>query len=148
MRTILFGRCLGHADILQLKFMNSLRPEDDYMYRADSRFAPRQWETALLCNDVSYWLGTSLESALYVAVHLVVFGSISGLSPVCPQTTTWSKAYFRRRLTTKYISMEFFRHKMNAVSYKDMQLSILSTKFPLLCPRMNILSSDSIYNAD
>ena len=25
--------------------------------RADSRFAPSQWETALLCKDVSHWLG-------------------------------------------------------------------------------------------
>ena len=33
-------------------------------HRADSRFAPSQWETALLCNDISYWLGASLESAL------------------------------------------------------------------------------------
>ena len=32
--------------------------------RDDSRFAPSQWETALLCNDVSLWLGASLESAL------------------------------------------------------------------------------------
>ena len=32
--------------------------------RTDSRFAPRQWETALLCNDVSHWLGANLESAL------------------------------------------------------------------------------------
>ena len=33
--------------------------------RADSRFAPSQWEMALLCNDVSHWLCASLESALY-----------------------------------------------------------------------------------
>ena len=33
-------------------------------YRADSRFAPSQWDTALLCNDVSHLLGASLESAL------------------------------------------------------------------------------------
>ena len=33
-------------------------------HRADSRFVPSQWETALLCNDVSHWLGTILESAL------------------------------------------------------------------------------------
>ena len=33
-------------------------------FRADSRFAPSQRETALLCNDVSHWLGASLESAL------------------------------------------------------------------------------------
>ena len=31
---------------------------------ADARFEPSQWETALLCNDVAHWLGTSLESAL------------------------------------------------------------------------------------
>ena len=34
-------------------------------HRADSRFAPSQWETALLCNDVFHWLGASLESALF-----------------------------------------------------------------------------------
>ena len=33
-------------------------------YRADSRFAPSQWETTLFCNDVSHWLGASRESAL------------------------------------------------------------------------------------
>ena len=33
-------------------------------YRADSRFAPSQWEMVLLCNDVSHWLGASLESTL------------------------------------------------------------------------------------
>ena len=33
-------------------------------YRADSRFVPSQWETPLLCNDVSHWLGTNIESAV------------------------------------------------------------------------------------
>ena len=34
--------------------------------RADSTcwFAPSQWETVLLCNDVSHWLGAIVESAL------------------------------------------------------------------------------------
>ena len=27
--------------------------------RADSRFGPSQWETALLCNDVSHWLSAN-----------------------------------------------------------------------------------------
>ena len=31
---------------------------------ADYKFAPSQWETVLLCNDVSHWLGASLQSAL------------------------------------------------------------------------------------
>ena len=34
-------------------------------FRADSRFAPSQWETTLLCNNVSHWLGLSLDSALF-----------------------------------------------------------------------------------
>ena len=41
-----------------------------YCNRADSRFAPSQWETALLCNGVSHWLGASLESALLQDSHL------------------------------------------------------------------------------
>ena len=34
--------------------------------RADSRCAPSQWETPLLCNKVSHWLGASLKSALSI----------------------------------------------------------------------------------
>ena len=34
-------------------------------HRTDSRFAPSQWETALLNKDVSHLLGASLESALF-----------------------------------------------------------------------------------
>ena len=37
--------------------------------RVDSRFAPSQWETALLCKDVSHWLGTILEPALGKELH-------------------------------------------------------------------------------
>ena len=32
------------------------------IYWADTSFAPCQWETALLCNDFSHWLGANLES--------------------------------------------------------------------------------------
>ena len=41
-----------------------ISPAFAYLDRAGSRFAPSQWETALLYNDVSHWLGASLESAL------------------------------------------------------------------------------------
>ena len=41
----------------------------------DSRFAPSQWETALLCNDVSHWLGASLESVLALWGHLFLMSS-------------------------------------------------------------------------
>ena len=29
------------------------------IFRTDSRLAPSRWETALLCNDVSHWLGAN-----------------------------------------------------------------------------------------
>ena len=37
-------------------------------YRADSRFAPSQWETSLQSNAISHWLDTNLGSAQ--KVHL------------------------------------------------------------------------------
>ena len=42
-------------------------------FRTDSRFAPSQWETTLLCNDVSHWLGASLESALWLVASQGLF---------------------------------------------------------------------------
>ena len=41
------------------------------VYMADSSFAPSQWETALLCNDVSHWLGANLKSAVVYIDGLV-----------------------------------------------------------------------------
>ena len=48
--------------------------------RADSRFTPIQWETVLLCNDVSHWLGASLESALLPVLLLLTL--LQGMSPL------------------------------------------------------------------
>ena len=33
--------------------------------RADSRFVPGQWKTALLCDDVSHWLDAGLENVVW-----------------------------------------------------------------------------------
>ena len=44
--------------------IDSRNPSCRCYLRADSRFAPSQWETALLCNDVSHWLVASPESTL------------------------------------------------------------------------------------
>ena len=57
------------------KFMVWTAEWNDIWPRADSRFAPSQWETALLCNDISHWLGTNLESALLAiwwAYHICI----------------------------------------------------------------------------
>ena len=53
----------GTASELKFSIMTTLSLQ---WFRADSRSAPSQWETALLCNDVSHWLGTNLESALWL----------------------------------------------------------------------------------
>ena len=42
------------------------------VFRADSRFALSHWATALLCNDVSRWLGANLESALMLYMFVCV----------------------------------------------------------------------------
>ena len=60
------------------------------MYRADSGFAPSQWETALLCNAISHWLGASLQSALMYVVltrHLPV-NFVSGIAPALYMVNT------------------------------------------------------------
>ena len=38
--------------------------------RSDSQFASSQWETVLLCNKVSHWLGAILESTLSIYVMI------------------------------------------------------------------------------
>ena len=45
--------------------------------RVDSRFAPSQWEMPLLCNDISHWLGASLESALYIIEFVIIMLNIT-----------------------------------------------------------------------
>ena len=41
-------------------------------HTVDFRFAPSQWEMALLYNDVSHWLGASLKSALELLIDTCV----------------------------------------------------------------------------
>ena len=50
--------------MMPIKTASAYIPDWWWASRAGSRFAPSQWETVLLCNDVSYWLGANLKSAL------------------------------------------------------------------------------------
>ena len=56
------SRVTFYIEYIQLPTPNPTIPTRSS--KADSRFAPSQWETALLYNDVSHRLGTSLESDL------------------------------------------------------------------------------------
>ena len=52
--------------------LESIKENNPRLYiRADSRFAHSQWETALLCNDVSHWLGANLDSVQYIVTRIV-----------------------------------------------------------------------------
>ena len=61
--------------------------------RADSRFAPSQWEMSLQSNAISHWLGASLESALYT--------DMKPLNSLWPSEAIWWHIFgFRYRLVT------------------------------------------------
>ena len=51
--------------------------------RADSRFAPSQLEMALLCNDISHWLGTSLESAMWCKIPYKQINTVNNTIDLC-----------------------------------------------------------------
>ena len=62
--TVISGPCCLIQIQNNLFSLDMFITQHTYIPRADSRFAPSQWETALLCNDFSHWLGANLESAL------------------------------------------------------------------------------------
>ena len=90
------------------KFFNhdvdNFEQHKDWCPRADSRFAPSQWETSLQSNAVSHWLGANLESALMSwknmgsqcsesIGHIVVLlnnGNILDFNSLWPSYATWS----------------------------------------------------------
>ena len=67
----------GYATVSKdFKRLSALKHLSDFsLTRAGSRFAPSQWETVLLCNDVSHWLGANLKSALLTPLHLVTLNA-------------------------------------------------------------------------
>ena len=89
--------------------------------RADSGVAPTQWETALLCNDVSNWLGATLESALHIVPALIY---------TCAYVI-WSlcTAY---RSALLFIKDIFIRSKCNACNTSHLLAHFMRTK-PINC---------------
>ena len=53
---------LTHICVTQPQWVNDFKYV--FMYRVVSRTESSQWETPLLCKDISHWLDASLESAL------------------------------------------------------------------------------------
>ena len=135
--------------------------------RADSRFAPSQWETALHCNDASHWLGASLESALcwmlgswpkktrylgatlthwgrvtHICVgKLISIGSDNGLSPGRRQAIIWTNAEILLigPLATNFSEILI---KIHSFSFKKMHLKMSSAKGRLFSLGLNELIPD------
>ena len=72
LKTLMLCPCLFHLHFVSLWIIVA---GTRWYCRADSRFVPSQWETSLQSNDVSHWLGVSLESAL-VLYHISLFSDI------------------------------------------------------------------------
>ena len=69
-----------------------------YNFRVDSKFTPSQWETALLCNDVSHWLGGSLESSLQLHSHGQLFTMMVSVCMPLP----WASVHWLVQCTLEY----------------------------------------------
>ena len=94
-------------------------------YRADSRFAPSQWETALLCNDVWHALtGCKPRISPGIDGSLNYANPVYGVATICHQvrwlrwghpslfhTATslliWYKMFWVRDISYKLLWMEF-----------------------------------------
>ena len=55
--------------LLTVHYYDTMSRLIDVMRRRYYCFAPSQWETPLLYDHVSHWLGASVESALYITIR-------------------------------------------------------------------------------
>ena len=100
--------------------------------RADSRFAPCQWETALLCNDVSHWLGACLESTLTQWSTIAV--------GMCNIVKLWKwkddKQFGLKSLTPNYTLVIYKFINISCVTWKIFQanqVNIMAIDYLALC---------------
>ena len=85
--------CVGRNDLVLLGkvhrrqwFHEGLPEKETYRCMSDFMFAPSQWETALLCNDVSHWLGVSpvpVHWGLPIKSYVKSVMSRSNITPYC-----------------------------------------------------------------
>ena len=83
------------------------------IFRSVCRFAPSQWETALLCNDVCHWLDVSPESALICIKYWTIHGNYTEL--FCVMSTNTYQCSFN--LLANWSSVQWNNCKVN-IMYK------------------------------
>ena len=93
------------------------------LYKAGSRFAPSQRETASLCSDVSWWLGASLESALqYYAIEQI---PVEVSIPLSLYSSVWYIMLYLKQETGDNAFHDFFSHEpLGGCSCKYICISI------------------------
>ena len=78
-----------------------------WQYSADFRYVPSQWETPLLCNDVSHWLAESLESALQ---YILVVAAPSDCVDKSTLTMDWDFRKVIKCYSSKHIIIGAFSY--------------------------------------
>ena len=73
--------------------------------RADSRFVPGQWETALLCNNVSHWMGANLESALQMILSSQPCGVLNDIASYYHQRRSAIWAPFHKQKMSIWLKL-------------------------------------------
>ena len=96
---------------------------------ADSSLVPSQWEEALLCNDVSHWLGTSLKSALLT-------------SPISPHA--YSIHVFNRRHQRSEVLTWLLAICTHCVAYGNISTVDNVVRFILTQPVYSLWAPDSL----
>ena len=100
---------------------------------AGSRFAPSQWETALLCDDVSHWLGTSLDSALYCINHKNMTAKPTMLIPTScqlqPHASVWKMSTSEYRINSTNWIIRCHKFSLQNILDKNTICSMPSDKY-------------------
>ena len=114
--------------------------------RVDSRFASSQYETALLCNPVSHWLGTNIESALRTSSSWVSYGVyVDGLVQDCSISSALAMEILQS-CTKLSISWVFLRqvtfYKRTALVIPNLPLPRQLLEIPS-CPAQSALTHES-----
>ena len=96
--------------------------------RADHKFAPSQWETALQSNDVSHWLGANLESALCIIV-----------SDSVPEYYLYSCWLTANWTVNNNINWMNYNQNMQRFSFKNIYSKMSSAKYRPFCSDLDML---------
>ena len=127
----------------------------------ENRFAPSQWETALLCTDVSHWLGTSLESALKICMWPLEIHMVRALvhwlkmNTKNPEQSSWTSSISVQSTgNVERASVEFQHHERS--SWPDLSTFLAARSHgpngisvpirPLLPPDWVIKNTHSLTN--